>query len=68
MEHQWMMKRFDESRGFVSKRIIKQVAMTYMIIMGTCLIAEYEKFSCILRHKDIYLDQARNSILWNPKW
>jgi len=54
----WMMRRLEESRGFVSKRIIFQISCNHLVIYGTSFIARYEKFSCILNHKDIMIDNG----------
>ena len=60
----WMLRRLKESRGFVSKRIVVQISMMYLVAYGTCFVTRYEKFTCILRHEDVMIDVPSNSIIW----
>lgn len=50
----WMVLRSEEGRGFVSKRIFRQIIEVQMIIWGTCFYEDYGTIRRILTPAEIF--------------
>ncbi len=50
----WHVLRSEEGRGFVSKRILRLLIETQMIIWGTCFYEDYGAIKRVLTPDEIF--------------
>ena len=53
----WKHQRRNESRGFVSARILKDLVWDDTVMIGSSFVADCGKFKQILKHEDVYLSR-----------
>lgn len=52
----WKDLRFFESRGFVSKRILRDILICHHVMYGMCFSIEYEKLTSVYHPAEMYIN------------